>query len=58
MFQKQQETGKKVLTNRDRIKSELERYKKKVDILEQRGKEDKAEIQRLKNQILSRLPPY
>lgn len=52
--QKRLGSGEKLPGYRDRLKNELERHKRKVELLEQREREDKAEIQRLKNQILTR----
>lgn len=52
--QKRIGSGEKLPGYRDRLKNELERYKRKVELMEQKEKEDKAEIQRLKNQIISR----
>ena len=54
VLQKRLGSGEKLPGYRDRLKNELEKYKRKVEIFEQKEKDDKAEIQRLKNQIISR----
>ncbi|XP_065202598.1 centrosomal protein of 290 kDa-like isoform X2 [Planococcus citri] len=53
-YKKRLGSGEKLPGYRDRLKNELERYKRKSELYEQKEKEDKAEIQRLKNQLISR----